>query len=48
MPTRSGKEYLISHECQSCPPSQRYYSNKKFNHKCSVGGNTVKKWHYDK
>lgn len=35
MPTRSGKEYLISHECQSCPPSQRYYSNKKFNYKCS-------------
>ena len=33
MPTRSGREYLIAHKCQSC--DRGYYSHKNFDYKCS-------------
>ena len=33
MPLRSGKKYLILHLCHSC--NGGYYSNKKFDYKCS-------------
>jgi len=35
MPTRSGKKYLIPHQCHSCPGEEKYYSNKSFDYKCS-------------
>lgn len=43
MPTRSGKRYLKPHKCQSCPKESAYYSNEKFDYKCSECWNYCKK-----